>query len=125
MRKLSEEKRKALARERFMVRHAAEIEGVLFAVSVLRSLRDRAAAFRAEGNADLHAFYLNGALNAVDTLLDEHPRLDELRACNRCLATGRDDSERGPCFLCEGRGERVLGSPWPDPKSSTTTEAPK
>lgn len=122
MSKLSEEKRKARARERFVVRHAADIESVLFAVSVLRGLRDRMNARHEEGDVGGAAFYANGALNAVDSLLDKQPRIDDIRPCTHCVATGRDDAG-APCFICQGKGERVLGSPWPDPKTGLPAEA--
>lgn len=112
MRKLSEEKRKALTRRGFATRHAEDIEGVLFAVGVLRTLRDRAAAAHARGDAGCQALYLNGLLNAVDSLLDKQPRLDDLQPCKACLATGRDES--AACWLCGGNGERRLGAPWPE-----------
>lgn len=104
MREPSEKKRKALARERFTARHVEEIEGVLFAVSVLRGLRDRAAEFHAAGNANLRAFYLNGVLNAVDALLDKQPRIDDIIPCGACVAVGRRDGKT--CSFCEGKGER-------------------
>lgn len=119
----AEARRAARAHERLMARHSAELKGVLFAVSVLRSLRDRANAAHDGGDAGAQRFYLNGVLNAVDSLLDKHPRVDELRACDRCVATGRVDGER--CFLCEGKGERVLGSSWPDIKGEASAETPE
>ena len=75
-----------------------------------------------EGDVGGAAFYANGALNAVDSLLDKQPRIDDIRPCTHCVATGRDDAG-APCFICQGKGERVLGSPWPDPKTGLPAEA--
>lgn len=122
MRELSEKRRKALARERFTARHVEEIEGVLFAVNVLRGLRDRAAEFHAAGNANLHAFYLNGVFNAVNALLDGHSCIDDIIPCGACVAVGRRDGKT--CSFCEGKGERRF-TPQARPAPRVSTETPE